>query len=330
MKKIYSAFAAICLLSLAGCQEWDPVISFNYPEGSEFVPAEAPDKSCTISIADLKARYAGAPVVIKDSVFVKGQVISEDKSGNIYRSLYIADETAGLEVKVGRSALSNDYKLGQWVYVYCKDLCVGAYGTGVQIGCKDESGEYETAYIASPYLIRKHILRGRIDEPLKPFKITGNEITDEKYFSQYVEISGCTYKNQIFVILYGSADHNTKTYLSTASMGNYGITTWSFSKSKCLEHLNKDRFMGAISEKDLQGYIDNATASSGVSQYFTVPGTSTPLQVRTSGYSKFADTEIPAGVLNKSRSVTFRGILVKYNDNYQLTLIDLESGVTIQ
>jgi hypothetical protein len=49
----------------------------------------------------------------------------------------------------------------------------------------------------------------------------------------------------------------------------------------------------------------------------------TGVQVRSSGYARFADTEIPEEILNGSATVTFTGILTKYKGEAQFTLIDL-------
>ena len=62
-----------------------------------------------------------------------------------------------------------------------------------------------------------------------------------------------------------------------------------------------------------------------VSQYFKMGKTG--VQVRSSGYARFADTEIPEEILNGSATVTFTGILTKYKGEAQFTLIDL-NGVT--
>ena len=43
--------------------------------------------------------------------------------------------------------------------------------------------------------------------------------------------------------------------------------------------------------------------------------------------ARFADTKIPAEVLDGTATVTFTGILTKYDGEPQLTLIDL-NGVT--
>ena len=53
---------------------------------------------------------------------------------------------------------------------------------------------------------------------------------------------------------------------------------------------------------------------------------SSGVQVRSSGYARFADTKIPQEILDGTASVSFTGILTKYKGEAQFTLIDL-SGV---
>ena len=62
-----------------------------------------------------------------------------------------------------------------------------------------------------------------------------------------------------------------------------------------------------------------------MSQYFTLG--KTDLQVRTSGYAKFADTQIDPKIL-KGAKVNLTGLLTYYNGNNQFTLLDLD-GVEI-
>ena len=80
-------------------------------------------------------------------------MISEDRSGNVYKSLYIQDETGGIELKLGKNGLYNDYKLGQWVYVKCSGLTLGAYNGMVQLGWESNDSKYETSYIEVQYII---------------------------------------------------------------------------------------------------------------------------------------------------------------------------------
>ena len=47
------------------------------------------------------------------------------------------------------------------------------------------------------------------------------------------------------------------------------------------------------------------------------------MAIRSSGYAKFADTEIPPGVVRKIAKIDVTGILNVYDGEPQFTLIDL-------
>ena len=287
------------------------------------------------TIASLKALYTkpGKPVLIEDDLVIGGQVISSDESGNIYRSFYIQDETGAIEIKIGKNSLYNDFKLGQWVYVKCKGLSLGQYGGMLQIGYRtdqpawvDATIGYETNYIDIQYLIDQHIFRGKVDTPVPAELITEAGIKDEANFGKFVRIEGLTYGNQIFVILYDKADNAT--YLSDQA---YGVYTWAMTQNGFKAYMTpngkaepQNAFDGMVTKDNWQSLYDAAAAYT-VSQYFKIG--KTDLQVRTSGYAKFADTPIPARVLGGAK-VNLTGILTYYNGNNQFTLIDLD-GVEI-
>lgn len=71
--------------------------------------------------------------------YIKGKVISSDRQGNIYKSLYIYDGTAAIELKL-YTGLYLDYYLNldtmesQWVYVRLNGLYLGNYRMMLSIG----------------------------------------------------------------------------------------------------------------------------------------------------------------------------------------------------
>ena len=106
MNKIYNiigaAFASLALL--ASCDEWEPVFTGNYGEADIYEPVTMTPNT---TILELKKMYTeGTPLTIEKDIIIGGQVISEDKSGNIYKSLYIQDATAGIELKLGKNGLT--------------------------------------------------------------------------------------------------------------------------------------------------------------------------------------------------------------------------------
>ena len=69
-----------------------------------------------------------------------------------------------------------------------------------------------------------------------------------------------------------------------------------------------------------QVLIRNATAQS-VSHYFTYDGAE--VQIRTSGYARFADIPIPADVLDGSQKIDVIGIMSRYQGAAQFMLLDV-------
>ena len=128
MKKILSilalAFALISCTSLI--EEFQPVATLDYvaPEAVAPVVMEA-----NTTIADLCAMYqTGLPWTIDLNIIISGKVSTTDQPGNFYKTLYIQDETGGIELKMGKNGLYNTYKEGQTLYVRCWGLTLGMYG----------------------------------------------------------------------------------------------------------------------------------------------------------------------------------------------------------
>lgn len=333
MKNIYKFFAALSMAGviLASCEEWEPVFTFDYGEADVYEPVQM---TANTTIAELKALYKNAPVKIQTDMVIAGQVVSEDKSGNVYKSLYIQDETGGIELKLGKTGLYNDYKLGQWIYVKCNGLVIGAYSNMLQLGFEDKTGEYETSYLDVQYFIDNHIFRGRLDTPVAPKILTqASEVSLKENIGRFVTIKGLTYGNEVFCLIY--IDPNAKDKSSTdnrifLSDKTWGIDTWAMSKNGFVNYINAGTFDSAATNSGItvpqakEQLIKNATAYA-VSQYFTLGSKS--VQVRTSGYARFADTKIDPRILSGAK-VDITGILTTYNNEAQFTLIDID-GVKI-
>ena len=350
----------IILLSamlFAGCMEFGPVFNGKYqdPEPAkvytdEMFVAEFPECRL-VSIQDVKDIYnaVGGPVNMSEDIYVKGQITTSDKEGNVYKSFYIQDESAGIEIKVGKTGLYNSYKLGQWVYVRCKGLTVGEYEGAKQIGYEDITGEYESAYLELQVLVDRHVFKGEFDEPVQPLDLSmlpsegedalflkqdgKPDVLNEKYIGKYVTIRGLVYTNQIFCLAYVDPNQNhklTSNRIFLDEEGTWNVHTWGMSKGQFEKDLKAGKFDKAE--------IGNGPATVGgnknkiipsaysVSQYFRMasPYANHTMAIRSSGYAKFADTEIPPGVVRKIAKIDVTGILNVYDGEPQFTLIDLD------
>ncbi|MFZ4402356.1 MAG: DUF5689 domain-containing protein [Bacteroidales bacterium] len=137
-----------------------------------------------LTIAQLKAMHP-ATVDTKDSIksnyFIKGIITGNDESGNIYKTLYIQDATGGIILSLDAKDMFNKFKVGQEIYVKCKNLVYGIpYGGGIQLGAiyNGAPGRLAEAEIA------KHLFKnGWSGSTPEPKIITGAaDLTFDKAF----------------------------------------------------------------------------------------------------------------------------------------------------
>ena len=362
MKKIAILFTA--LLALTSCQslieEWQPVFTGSY---RDVPPQEAVNIKANTTIAQLCAMYNGKPVEIRKNVIISGVVVTDDQPGNFYKSLYIQDETAGIELKIGKNGLYNDYRPGQTLFVRCSGLTLGQYGykSGnyggngmLSLGYCDPSGTYETSYIENSLIIDDHILKGAVGEMPAPVEMTEAQLpsktdsqVNNKYLGRLVTLKGLKYANEVFCLLYLDSNKDKKSYTNRvflspsniASNPTCGITTWAMSKNKMKEYLltgvwdeckvgSGNNYTGQTLAdfKGENGQYDGVEkAAYSVSQYFTMG--STTIQIRTSGFCKFSDVEIPAALLAGTATLDITGILTLYEGSIQFTVNSLDDFV---
>ena len=256
MRKIFiTLFAALAALS--ACQEWEPVFNSNPKADDSFVPVTRVDMEAmgdSISIAALLSKYqvgTETPVTIYDDLWISGLVASSDKSGNIYKSIYIQDPTGGVEIKIGRYSLYNEYEPGQRVYVYMRGLTIGMYGFSgssgngmVQVGLYDPLFDidkvrgYETSYMELQQIVDGHVFRGVKGPAVEPAVLqssqlpgTGATVADCKYIGQLVTIKNLVFNNQSFTLAYITYNESTKTSGNRIFLSGktWGISTWAMS-----------------------------------------------------------------------------------------------------
>ena len=337
MKRIYIAILAAAAL-LAGCEEFQPVFTGKYESPADQKIYTDADFGQFTTIAEVKDMYkanGNKPYRVAKNCVIKGQVTTSDQVGNLYKSLYIQDETAGIEIKIGKNGLYNEYKLGQWVYVVCTDLTVGDYNGLINIGYEDPTGEYETGYLEHAYIIDNHVFKGEYAKAVEPVVITEADLHKKENLGRLVTIENLKYGNHIFILAYVDPNGNRKDYTNNGIFideegpDNYGVTTWACSEVKWKEYLYAGNFdsveaaggtVGGLKNPD--GTYNIGSMAYSVSQYFMMGASD--VQVRTSGYARFADTEIPEEVLDGTATVSFTGILTEYKGAAQFTLIDLD------
>lgn len=375
MKKLFIAFT-VALVAFSSCrslkEEWDPVFTF----GENQPPVEQLNSESDLgqygfagtwtSIHDLKAMYKNAPLEITSNIWIKGQVTSSDVSGNIYREMYIQDETGGIDLKIGKSSLYSEYKLGQWIYVKCTDLTLGAYNGMPQLGLAADdtsTNEYDTSYIDSQAIIDGHVFKGAYADAVAPVVVDESALKAAlssgftgELWGKLVTVKGLKYGNEIFALVYPnpnmahkSANPENRVFLSDS--GTWDINTWGLTKQgyvsliesgsldaaevgsgntrygpitgRPIDYLTEGKVLNSFGTDAMLTYkeimVKYATANY-VSHYFRIG--STDIQVRTSGYAKFADSVLSPDITAQGKTCDITGILTVYSGAAQFTLVD--------
>lgn len=271
MKKIIIITAA--LAAMVSCQslkeEFQPVFTTSYdqPQPSKIWTQDEVVKKYgeIISIADLVSQYEqGKPFDMTKKNVISGIISTTDQPGNFYKSFYIQDETGGIEIKVGKTGLYNDFLPGQRVYVNLKGLTLGMYGFKsnkgngmVQIGGSRNlnndgtpADKYETSYIENAVVIDSHILRGEVEggkaqvpaaEEISVSDLPGTSATQatNPNVGRLVTLKGLKYDNQVFVLLYLDSNRDKESYDNRVFLSDtqWGVTTWAMSENKMKSYL---------------------------------------------------------------------------------------------
>ena len=83
--------------------------------------------------SNTKYKLIGEDIFAGHDVYIMGVVTSDDTEGNVYKSLYIQDETSGIEIKLNNN-VGIRYKKGSLVYVRLTGLYLGNYRMMLSLG----------------------------------------------------------------------------------------------------------------------------------------------------------------------------------------------------
>ena len=75
-----------------------------------------------------------ALVRFNQNMIIGGVVAANDQSGNIYKQIYIQDNTGGICISLNASELYTTYMVGQTVYIKCNGLSLGNYDSLPELG----------------------------------------------------------------------------------------------------------------------------------------------------------------------------------------------------
>ena len=236
--------------------------------------------------------------------YIKGKVISSDRQGNIYKSLYIYDGTAAIELKL-YNGLYLDYLLdldnmkSQWVYVRLDGLYLGNYRMMLSIGGAPSDGintagthkYYANSNLDNPRVAKLNVFAGEY-VPLEASDILEVDASNytslgEDQLGRLVRFKGIKVRYAGYPNQDGVTKPPLKSGTSSSSSENpypsWIVTDWGTPRFGAWYRWAYNRDNVRLYASVLISYNDAATSTAEAGIY----------GVRTSGYSQFAMKPIP-------------------------------------
>lgn len=333
MKRYFQLiWAAAVLLFFTACYN-----DYGNPgEGRIYTDADFAQQGLTyIPIREVKERfYAANPGinvgsvaswVVREPLYTRGKVISSDRTGNVYKSVYIYDEQSESAIELKLSTGNYLFHpVGQIVYVKLRDLVVGNYRGMLSIGTTSSDASYSNDNIESAVMREDHIFRGEQQRMLPSDTLV---VTKENYrtvltdddLGRLVRFEGLESK-------FGKTEWGYQNLFP-----NYFANSVSYDKtSPGWEDIDEWATWAAFRRLpvvDAEGFVDTFFFGSAWFTYGDLTGkygeyTPGNYVVRTSGYSSFRSKKIP----RDGTIVDLTAIYTKFSNGagrfitYQLTL----------
>jgi Family of unknown function (DUF5689)/Domain of unknown function (DUF5017) len=293
MNKLIQLFTAVVMIAsigaLSSCKK-----TFDSPPGSS-----DPAIVANTSIKDLKARHtvAGAYDIITSDIIIAGTVVANDKSGNLYKQLFIQDSTGGLQILLDANSLYGTYPVGRKIWIRCNGLCISDYNGLMELGVKATIGGLPTVDGIPANLISNYVIGGSLNNPVVPKIVTLSQLgtnMQDKYLGSLIQLD-----SYAFASLTGTYS-DTSAYKSTVNRDIKNCTGQTVI-------VRTSAYANFAGKKVAQG-------RGSVLAIYTAYGTTKQLLLRDSSDVKFTDPydcPLPAGTLlledfeNQTANTTF-------------------------
>lgn len=128
-----------------------------------------------VSIASLWRLCTERSIVVKDDIYVCGYVVANDRLRELNRSIVIADNSGGIELKIDCDNIDYVIPLFSKVMLRCSGLSIGREGTKVVMGATPTQ-EYVVDRIAESHLLHYVKVIELPDSPPVAVRLTPAEL----------------------------------------------------------------------------------------------------------------------------------------------------------
>jgi len=154
--------------------------------------------SSNMTIAGLNTFYAdslgaGFGEITQDYI-IKGVVVGNDESGNIYKNLYIEDNTGGIDIAIDESNIYTTFRLGQQVYIKCQGLYLGNYSGVPELGYTNNGaiGRIPIAFIKDHFFLDSFP-----QNPPVPTTLSMAQLASSAYYSTLIRMNNVHFQGDI-------------------------------------------------------------------------------------------------------------------------------------
>lgn len=291
MKAIKYSLMGLALMAagLTSCQD-----SFDAPDLQNPVATMQPNTTIAEIKQMIAMNYDGEnDVVIKvgdkdeegTHYIIHGRVISSDASGNIYQNLVIQDETAALTLSIREASMWTSFRVGQEVVFDATGLYMGTYSGLFQLGWLDEYNGGASMTFMSWFMFLEHQQKNGM--PNQDFSYISIN-------SEWPEANPYCFVTTI---------EELNSISSTSTLGVNVMSQLVEIQDVYFENGGKETF-AEYQESNERRYVVDAMGNR--------------IALNNSGYATFHNELLPEGM------GSVRGILGYYQDEWQLTIRDIE------
>lgn len=276
--------------ALTSCQD-----SYDAPDLQNPVATMKPNTTIAEIKQMIAADYDGendvvVPLGTKEDgehYIIHGRVISSDASGNIYQNLVLQDETAALTLSIREASMWTNYRVGQDVVFDVTGLYIGTYSGLFQVGWLDEYNGGPSMTFMSWFMFKEHNqMNGMPNQNFEYISINNGQGWPSA--NPYCFITTIEELNSIS---------------STTTLGVNVMSQLVEIQDVYFEEGGKDTF-AEYQESNERRYVKDALGNR--------------IALNNSGYATFHNDTLPEGI------GSVRGILGYYQDEWQLTIRDIE------